>query len=255
MAVRVVLLGASNLVRAPWIVVETARLVLGTEELEVFGAYGHGRSYGMTSTFLGRSLPGILASGLWRALAGLPPAPTYALLTDVGNDIPYGADAAAIAGWVEECVRRLADHGARVVMTGLPVVSLERFRDWQLGLARRFFFPTSKVTVADVWRQVGELDRRLREMAERWHVTRVEHEADWYGLDPIHVSRRRGPRIWARILAAWTGREPAALARPSFRRFVRLRRMLPESWRWLGLELGRRQPAGVLPGPVPVSLY
>lgn len=252
---RVVLLGASNLVRAPWVVIETARLVLRTDELEVFGAYGHGRSYGMTSTFLGRSLPGILECGLWRALAELPPAPTYALLTDVGNDIPYGAGAAAIAGWVEECVRRLAGHGARVVMTGLPIVSLERFRDWQLRLARRFFFPTSRVSVADVWRQVGELDRRLAEMAERRGVALVEHQADWYGLDPIHLSRRRAPRIWARVLAAWTGREPAALARPSFVRFLRLRRMLPESWRWLGLELGRRQPAAVLPGPVSVSLY
>lgn len=252
---RVVLLGASNLVRQPWIVLETARLALGASEIEALGAFGHGRSYGQRSRFLGRSLPGILDCGLWRALAERPSASTYALVTDIGNDIPYGAHAATIAEWVEESVRRLLQHGASVVMTGLPTVSLERFADWQIRLARQLFFPFSTLTAADIRSEVAELDARLREIPARCGVTWVEHEVDWYGVDPIHFRRSKAPEAFARMLCGWTGSMPETPARSALGRKLLLRSLLPESWRLLGLELGGRQGTLTLPGPVRVSLY
>lgn len=246
--------------REPWLAIETARLVLGVTELDVLGAFGHGRSYGMTSTFAARTVPGILDCGLWKTLAGIPAAPTWALVTDVGNDIAYEAGAERTAAWVEECLRRLTAHGARIVLTGVPVASLERFADWQISLARRFFFPGSGLTPADVWREVRELDGRLRELRERWDVVWVEPEAAWYGIDPIHARRSRAAAAYARMLAPWS--PPAAgspengrLAERSFSKWLRLRRMLPETWTWLGRELGRPQPAGVLPGPIRVHLF
>lgn len=252
---RAVLLGASNLVREPWLAIDTARRALGVEELDVLGAFGHGRSYGMKSTFAARSVPGILDCGLWQTLAELPEAPTYALVTDVGNDIAYEAGAERTAAWVEECVRRLAAHGARTVLCGVPSVSLDRFSDWQIGLARRFFFPTSSLTPADVRREVRELDRRLREVRDRWDVAWVEPQAAWYGLDPIHVRRTRAAAAFAHMLSPWTTSGAPPPARRSFGPWLRLRRMLPESWTWLGRELGRRQPAGVLPGPIRIHLF
>src|SRR5947207_14876376 len=86
---RVVALGASNLTRGLRIVVSTARQTWGPD-IEIFGALGHGRSYGADSRVFVRRLPGILQSGLWRDLAARPPVPTRALVTDVGNDILYG---------------------------------------------------------------------------------------------------------------------------------------------------------------------
>ncbi|MEX0819484.1 MAG: hypothetical protein WD070_07815, partial [Pirellulaceae bacterium] len=87
---RVVLLGASNIARSPAIVFDSARSAWGSP-LDIVAATGHGRSYGMTSCVLGRTLPGILQCGLWEALATRPLVPTAALLTDIGNDILYGA--------------------------------------------------------------------------------------------------------------------------------------------------------------------
>lgn len=253
---RIVLLGASNLVREPWLAIETARRVLGAAELDVFGAFGHGRSYGMRTRFAARSLPGILDCGLWKALAEQPPDPLYALVTDIGNDIGYEAGAEQTAVWVEECLRRLAAHRARIVITGVPIVSLERFADWQIGLTRRLFFPTSSLTPADVWREVRELDRRLREIGERPGVEWVGPEADWYGFDPIHFRRRRAAAAFGRMMSSWSTSAAAGTpARRSFWNWLRIRVMLPESWKWLGRELGCRQPAGVLPGAVRVFLY
>ena len=109
---RVVLLGASNLTRGISIVVETARLVLGAP-LEVFVAMGHGRSYGKPSRILGRTLPGIVECDLWAALKERPALPTFALVTDIGNDVAYGYETGAIASWVEACLDRLGESGAR----------------------------------------------------------------------------------------------------------------------------------------------
>src|SRR5215470_11156849 len=87
---RVVALGASNLTRGLQTVVATSRSTWGPR-VELLGAMGHGRSYGMASSLFIRTLPGILQSGLWRQLDALPPVPTHALITDVGNNIAYDA--------------------------------------------------------------------------------------------------------------------------------------------------------------------
>jgi hypothetical protein len=89
---RIVALGASNLTRGFQTVVATARSMAGPRA-EVVAALGHGRSYGMASRLMVRTLPGILQSGLWHQLEVLPPAPTRALVTDVGNDVLYGMPA------------------------------------------------------------------------------------------------------------------------------------------------------------------
>src|SRR5262245_2033911 len=81
---RIVLLGASNLTRGISTVIETAGSILG-RPLEVLAAFGHGRSYGMSSSVLGRSLPGIVDCGIWQSLAARPPVSTSALITDIGN--------------------------------------------------------------------------------------------------------------------------------------------------------------------------
>jgi hypothetical protein len=64
---RIVALGASNLTRGFHTLVSAARTAWGPE-IEILAALGHGRPYGGPSRFLVRGLPGILESGVWRAL-------------------------------------------------------------------------------------------------------------------------------------------------------------------------------------------
>ena len=116
---RVILLGASNVTRSMSTIVETAELVWG-RPLDLLAACGHGRSYGRTSCVFGRSLPGILECGLWDELSRRPALPTAALVTDIGNDILYGAGVDQIAAWVEQSLIRLrglrADRHHRVAV-------------------------------------------------------------------------------------------------------------------------------------------
>jgi len=252
---RVILLGASNAVRSLPIGVETARQVLGVGKLDVMAAVGRGRSYGQRSSLLGRSLPGILECGLWTALDQRPRAPTYALVTDIGNDIGYGVDPATLAEWVGECLRRLQRHEARVVLTMLPAARLEGLPSWQIRTARTILFPRSTLTPAEIRRRVRELDRRLRDLARRWEVEWIEQPGEWYGIDPIHIRVGWWSRAWSVMLASWSAGGDATRAGWSFGRWQRLRRMLPERGWLFGWEWHVRQPAGSLADGVRVSLY
>lgn len=253
MRTRVILLGASNLTRGISSAVETARRAVGGPA-EYFIAMGHGRSYGAPSRIMGRGLPGITECGLWDAL-GDNHGPTYALLTDVGNDVAYGASVDTITGWVATCLDRLLERDARVVMTLLPLSSLGRLAPWQFQLARTLLFPFRPMTMATAMARARALDERLRELGRERGIGLVEPEPGWYGIDPIHVRRSRMSEAWGRAAAKWTGEPPVSRIRPSAARWLRIRRLTPQKWSLLGRELGRPQPAGGLSDGSTVALY
>src|SRR6476661_7900132 len=122
---RVVALGASNLTRGFHAVVSAARNAWGPD-LEILAALGHGRSYGVQSRVLARSLPGILESGLWRDLESRSPRATTGLVTDVGNDIFYGFSAEQVLAWVAEAIARLRRFTADITVTDLPLANAQR---------------------------------------------------------------------------------------------------------------------------------
>ena len=194
---RVVLLGASNLTKGISTVLETASRLWG-RPLAVFGALGHGRSYGRTSSILGRQLPGILECGLWDDLARWPTVPTAALVTDIGNDLLYEAAVADIAAWVRACLDRLAAIDARTVVTLLPVENIAGLSHARFKFMRTIFFPHSRITLAEVSRRAFELNDWVRRMAAERGFATVPHRPVWYGFDPIHIRLRHRSAALAR---------------------------------------------------------
>lgn len=252
---RVVLLGASNLARGSSTVLETACRVWG-RPLEVMAALGHGRSYGIETTVLGRRLAGIAGCGLWRALASRPPLATAALVTDVGNDLLYDVPPDRIAGWVRDCLDRLAEAGAATVLTALPLFNLAALSPLKFHLLRRVMYPRSRVDYPTIVERAKELDARLRDLAARRGARLVEQRPDWYGFDPLHTRWRVWPHAWREVLSPWrAGDEAPPPAGASALRWLYLRRLAPEQ-RWiLGFEQRRAQPAGRLADGTTVWLF
>lgn len=251
---RAVILGASNVTRSIARVVESACRAWG-RPLDVLAAAGLGRSFGMRSSVLGRSLPGILECGLWSALMARPAAPTAALITDIGNDLFYGASPETIAGWVEECCRRLAAVDARLVMTRLPVCNVGRLAPWQFAVFRTLSYWGCRTSLAEMTRQACELDARVAEVARRYGGKLIEPERHWYGLDPVHITPFQAGRAWQAILAGWKDTACDAPSKPSLRRWIYLNARVPEQ-RWLlGRRQQRRQPCGRLPDGTIVSIF
>ena len=140
---RVVALGASNLSLGIQTAISTARGAWGPG-VEVLLANGYGRSYGASSSIAGRTLPGILQSGLWRELARLDRAATRAIIMDVGNDIAYGVLPAEILERAEEGAARLLAHTSDVTITDLPVESVKRLSPAKFLFFRTLFFLSNK---------------------------------------------------------------------------------------------------------------
>jgi len=252
---RVVLLGASNLTRGISTVVDTARRVWGAP-LEVLAALGHGRSYGLTSAVLGRKLPGILQCGLWDALSALPPANTAALVTDVGNDILYGASVESILDWVEECVERLGPTNVPIVLTLPPTATVTALSQWRYTFIRTCAFPSCRLSRNDAFSRAEQLDAGLQELAARRGLRAVRPRSEWYGFDPIHIRRSHWPVAWNEVLSGWrTEARATNLARGSFAQWLYLRSRAPAQRTIFGFEQRAAQPCGRLRDGTTIAIY
>ena len=116
------------------------------QDLENFNVRSR-RSYGVYSRVLFRGLPGITQCGLWDKLATGPTLSTFALLTDLGTDIAYGVSTGELIGWVRWCFERLAEHQARIIITTLPVLRLERLSPGGYRILQAVLFPGQRLSL------------------------------------------------------------------------------------------------------------
>lgn len=253
---RVVLLGASNVTRGISTIVETAARTVGGP-IDFHAAFGHGRSLGLYTRVLGRGLCGLLDAGLWRALDDdARPDASYALVTDIGNDLMYEVEPKIICRWVEKILSRCQSVARRVVVTELPLESIERLGPRRYTFVRRVIFPRCRLSLDEARRRAAVVNEAIHRAAAECGATVVGHRAAWYGFDPIHIRRAEFARAWAAILTPWNERGGAAeLARGSLRRWIYLGVISPEKRAFFGIERRRRQPAGRLADGSTVSLY
>lgn len=186
LANRLILLGASNLTMSLYTVIELLQQRVGGPS-DVLIAAGHGRSYGEPSQIMFRELPGIISSGLWKRLDRAIERPTYALLTDIGNDIPYGYTAQQILGWVNCCVNRLQRQAVHVVVTNVPIASIETISEWRYKILRPLLFPSCRLSRNEVIERARAVHQGLVEMAVSKRFELLELSSDWLGSDAIHI--------------------------------------------------------------------
>jgi len=247
---RVVALGASNLTRGFRAVVSAARAAWGPE-VQVLAALGHGRSYGVQSRVIVRTLPGILESGLWRRLESLPELPTRALVADVGNDILYGASAEQILAWVEEALIRLQRVTRDIILTDLPLVSIRRLSQARFLLFRSILFPSCRMSLDQVLEIAECVNAGLVDLSTTRGVRLFRLNPAWYGVDPIHVRPSLSRSVWPEILGA----RVAVSESSSLREGLTICLMPPER-RWiLGVEQFTPQTGVALPSGGRVWLY
>ncbi len=183
---RIFLLGASNLTMSHRLIVQLLQQRCGSPS-EVFVAAGHGRSYGQFSQVLMRGLPGIINCGMWAQLESSEGLPAYAFLTDIGNDIPYEYTPEQILAWVGECVERLQHHSVHIVMTNLPMTSIESLSERRYNFFRNLLYPFCRLSRDEVVDRARAVHRGLIVMASRQNFELCELEPDWFGFDGIHV--------------------------------------------------------------------
>ncbi len=252
---RVILLGASNVVRAFPTLVETVRRTW-CEPIDFMVAMGHGRSYGQDSAVFGRKISGIFPCALWRDLHERAPLPTTALVTDIGNDLLYGVTPARLVSWVEQCVNRLANVGATTIVTHLPAASIERLGQRRFALFRTMLFPRSNLTLAAAKQHMREMNQRLDALAEPQKVSVISASGAWYGFDPIHVTRRSFRKAWPTILADWLDEdEQVVFSKSSLLMTAYLASLAPFEYSRFGMKRCAAQPCARFIDGTTISLY
>jgi hypothetical protein len=252
---RAIFLGASNLTRGLPAFVDAARLVLDAP-IDVLAAAGHGRSYGTSSSVLGRRLCGITESGLWQDLAAKAPLPLYALITDIGNDIVYGVPVERILDWVSCCFDRLERREARIIATELPLATIRGLGPRRFALMRRALFPSCGLSLSEAKERSEEVNDAVVHLAQSRGICLVPQDPHWFGLDPIHIRRRLIPFAAVRMLSRW--REESRQLdppRPSFLQRAYFATRAPYERQLLGIDRRRSQPCGFLRDGTLVSLY
>ena len=240
--------------------VQTARLGLGSP-LQVLAAIGHGRSYGIDSSVLGRRLPGIHQCGLWPYL-NAPQGPdtsarlTSALVGDLGNDLLYEIEVHQILDWIQTCLDRLADVQARITIMSLPIAGLAPLSAARYRFFRTLFFPKCNLSLDETVARATELNDLIFEIGRRRRIPVVAPPRHWYGLDPIHIKMRYWPEAWHAMINPLVRSEgPFPLADASFRRWIYLRRLPPEKRWWFGVPQLRKQPAGGFEDGTTISYF
>lgn len=219
----VIVLGASNVSRGLARLVATVRARSGGP-VDLVVAAGHGRAYGVNSRVWMRRLPSIVGCGLWDspAVTGGRAEPPLALVTDVGNELLYGLGVAQVAGAVREAARRLADHGATIVITGLPLASIAGVGPVRYRALKTLFVPGCQLPLAVLKEAAIWLDEELRALAADVGGTYVEQPGAWYGIDAIHVRRRCLDRLWGNVADAWNWPAAGQPPRASLREWAAL---------------------------------
>jgi hypothetical protein len=158
---------------------------------------------------------------------------------------------------VEWCIERLTECNARIVVTALPVHSLERLSPWQYRFFRSLLFPSRRLTWEQAIERAQTVNRLLRDLCAERGIALIEQQREWYGVDPIHIHRRRRASAYHEILKHWLGPgcDAPPVARMDFRDGWRLQFLLPQCQSLLGFEWQRKQPCGWLPDGSTISLY
>jgi len=251
---RIVLLGASNVTRSLPTIVETARRAW-YPPLDILGAAGHGRSFGADSSILGRKLPGIISCGLWDALKSRAALPTAALVTDIGNDLVYGEPPDQIIEWLEICLQQLADVAQRLVITRLPVETIEAAPPWKFQFLGHLLYPSAPLDRERILVEARAMNDWLVSCANRFRAYILQPDPDWYGWDPIHIARTPRDLAWRKILAPWSdGRAPQP-NHASFARSRAIRRARPAQWHQFGIPRRCPQPSVQLADGTRLSLF
>ncbi|MDV6343965.1 hypothetical protein [Nitrosomonas sp. Is37] len=253
---RIILLGASNLTLSLPLVIQQIQHHCGGPS-EVLVAAGHGRSYGQSSQVLIRELPSIIASGLWTELDAGEARPTYAFLTDIGNDILYGYLPHQILQWVTWCVEQLQKQSAYIVMTNLPIVSIESLSEWRYQLFRNLFYPSCQLSRNEAVERAKAVHQDLIELAAHKQFVLCEQKPEWMSADGIHYAYWKRHTLYQHIcthFCATRDQSGFAADKQSFSQHWQQRPRFAYK-KVLGKEKHCLQPSGLLTDKTIVSLY
>ncbi len=152
---------------------------------------------------MGLRFPGVVHCGLFSALEeakrSTRSADVLALLTDLGNDLIYGAGVATLSQWIRECVARLRNLGATAAITALPIAGITTLPSWRYQILRPILYPRHTVVQNDLNRSILALQKALEAIETEQQIILLPTEPEWYTFDRFHLR----PRALDQAMGMW----------------------------------------------------
>lgn len=234
---RLVVLGASNVARGVGTIVNVTRQEFASP-VNFHLAYAHGRSYGRRSKILCWTYPSILECGIWDALERETASSTFGLVTDIGNDILYGASPLQIATWVRQACDRLHSHCQRLAFTQIPLEAVLQLGCVRFHALKSILFPKCRMNLEEVLRRVRKLSVLLNDIASELQITMLKPRSEWYGLDPIHIRSAHQMSAWREYIGDLVSDFKTFEPSNNCGKNRKIRHVLPATWQTFGR--GRR---------------
>jgi hypothetical protein len=123
-------------------------------------------------------------------------------VTDVGNDLMYGFSTKQVLIWVNETLCRLQRTTRDIILTDLPLKSIQKLSPSKFLVFRSILFPHCCLSLVQVLQAVERINAGLAELAAAFGARLFKLNPAWYGLDPIHIRRPLWRAAWREILGA-----------------------------------------------------
>jgi hypothetical protein len=88
-------------------------------------------------------------------------------------------------------------------MTGLPLEPIQSIGPLHFKIARTILFPGSRLSLKSVITNAARLNRLCRDYAKAEGIAFAEPEANWYGIDPIHVLPTHRVTAFQHYFSGW----------------------------------------------------
>lgn len=165
-------------------------------------ACAHGRSYCIQTMMFVHSVPGILDSGLIpfldeqsKKLDSIGPE-SCAIITDLGNDIFFGQSVNQIVDNVRQLIEKILPITRNILLMELPLETGNRCSKFTFYLFKLMLFPQCRLSLKSVLKIAEELNERLLRLAHEYELNSAKHDLEWYGFDPIHVTKKYRFKSW-----------------------------------------------------------
>jgi len=208
-----VLMGASNLARGQYALVQALEKFGSVSRNDILVALGPGRGYCARGGFLNvRYDPvhdcGILSAAEARAkTTGIQ---TVALFMDIGNDIMYGFSGEEILTRLNAMVDRLKLLKARVWVTPIPVDMENDVDEKTFNILRNLFFPNSSISYDQARRAVLLINGELKNLSGE-RLSLIPDLNKFCGMDKIHYHLWKSNHVWTLIAQCLLGEGGAAV--------------------------------------------
>ncbi len=195
-----ILLGASNLARASYGLMNCLTRCLSPRPVEFLHALGPGRAYITEGGILSAVYPPILNCGILNVAKDKSKSKRMivALVTDIGNDIMYGVSAEKIILGLKTLFNTMEEIGASVLTTTIPVDLEQDVGKFYFLILRRIFFRKSRVEYHEAASAVRTINQFIKE-SENEKITVLKEMGPFCGVEKIHYRLSTSHRAWSYV--------------------------------------------------------